>query len=98
VPIDLFSEQTLPLSAAAKRLPRLRNNRPVSPATLWRWASAGLRGVRLEVVKIGGATCTSVEALQRFFSALNGDARPAPAARQSRHDEQVERELAARGI
>lgn len=39
-------------------------------ATLHRWATDGLKGVRLEVIRIGGTTCTSKSALQRFFNAL----------------------------
>ena len=45
--IDPFVESPLPFAEAARRLPRLRNSRPVSPATLWRWAWHGLRGVKL---------------------------------------------------
>ena len=98
MPIDLFTEHPLPLSAAAKRLPRLRNNRPVSPATLWRWAAHGVRGVKLETVKVGGATCTSVPALRRFVAALNNQPSPVTRGRQARHDEAVERALSDRGI
>jgi hypothetical protein len=29
--------------------------------------------VKLEVIKVGGTTCTSQEALQRFFDRLTGD-------------------------
>ena len=79
MPIDPFLEQTFPFAQAARRLPALRNDRPVHPATLWRWASHGVRGVRLETVKVGGTTCTSLEVLRRFFAALDGDA-PALAA------------------
>jgi Protein of unknown function (DUF1580) len=77
--IDPLNEDTFPFAEAARRLPRLRGNRPVNPATIWRWASHGLRGVRLETVRIGGTICTSSEALRRFFAALAGD-RPAPIA------------------
>jgi hypothetical protein len=96
--IDPLSEEILSLSRAARRLPRVRNDRPVSPATLWRWASSGLRGVKLETVKLGGATCTSIPALQRFFAALNNQPVPVTRGQQSRHDEAVERALSDRGI
>ena len=52
---------------------------PDDPSTLFRWASKGLRGVRLEVIRIGGTQCTSVEALARFFHRLSEHAEP-PAA------------------
>lgn len=90
--IDL-SQNLIPLSKAARSLPRLRGDRPVSPATLWRWAAHGLRGVKLEIVRVGGTTCTSPEALQRFFSALNEEQAPTPAsnaARQQRAADQLE--------
>jgi hypothetical protein len=70
VPIDPFAEEVIPLAAAAARLPRLRAGRPVNTGTLWRWAGQGLRGVRLETLSLGGTRCTSVEALRRFFAAL----------------------------
>lgn len=67
--IDI-SEDVRPLSDWAPRLPRRRQGRPVNPATLYRWANQGLNGVRLEVIRIGGTTCTSKSALQAFFNAL----------------------------
>jgi len=71
MPIDPLSEDTFPLTEAARRIPRLRNDRPVSTSTLWRWAFRGLRGVRLETTLIGGVRVTSAEALRQFFAALN---------------------------
>jgi hypothetical protein len=78
MPIDPLTETVIPFAEAARRLPRLRAGRPVNDATLWRWASSGLRGVRLETLRVGGTTCTSAEALRRFFAALNGTPAPAP--------------------
>ncbi len=71
--IDPLTETTIPLAEAAHRLPRLRAGRPVSPSTLWRWASSGIRNIHLETVRVGGTTCTSTEALSRFFARLTGD-------------------------
>ena len=68
--INVTTEEVLPLSAAAKLLPRRRRGRPVAMATLYRWASSGLHGVRLEVVRVGGTTCTTRAALQRFCEEL----------------------------
>jgi hypothetical protein len=81
VTIDPFTEEVLSFAQAARRLPRMRGGRPVSPATLWRWATSGLRGVRLETTHIGGTRCTSLEALARFFAGLakdNAEAASAP--------------------
>ncbi|MEK6236566.1 MAG: DUF1580 domain-containing protein [Planctomycetales bacterium] len=40
------------------------------PSTIHRWRDPGLRGVRLEAIRIGGAWHTSMEAFQRFCEAL----------------------------
>lgn len=97
MPINPLIETVIPFAEAARRLPRLRAGRPVSPATLWRWARHGLRNARLETVRVGGTTCTSVEALGRFFAALNGGSAPTPAAASVRNA-RVEAELDQAGI
>ena len=68
--INIGTEQILSFVEASSLLPRRRQGRRVHPATLYRWASGGLRGARLETIQIGGTLCTSVEALQRFFECL----------------------------
>jgi len=40
--------------------------------TLHRWRTKGVKGVKLESAKIGGARVTSVEALARFAEKLSG--------------------------
>jgi hypothetical protein len=67
---NLSNETLITLREAAKSLPPRRAGRPVSAGTLFRWATAGLRGVRLEAVQMGGTKCTSKEALFRFFGRL----------------------------
>ena len=42
----------------------------IGKSTLRRWAGLGLRGVRLETIKVGARRCTSREALQRFVRRL----------------------------
>ena len=69
--IDVFAEQLVSLTEAAGLLPRRRRGRKPAVQTLYRWASHGVRGVRLETIQIGGTRCTSREALQRFFLALH---------------------------
>src|SRR4051794_13136085 len=95
--IDPLSEETFPLIRARERLPRLRAGRPIAPSTLWRWATHGVRGVRLETVKIGSTTCTSAEALGRFIATLNNQPAPAQSTTEAKHDDQVDDELAERG-
>ncbi|MEX2186169.1 MAG: DUF1580 domain-containing protein [Pirellulales bacterium] len=96
--IDLANESTIPLTDAAKLLPR----RP-SVATLWRWAMKGIRGVRLETCLVGAMRYTSREALQRFSDRLTaadrGEPIPTRTPRQrERAIEAAERELRKAGI
>jgi hypothetical protein len=100
--IDIANETTFPLCQAPDRgrLPCRRRGRKPSVSTFFRWASKGVRGVRLEVVQIGGTKCTSVEALQRFFNALTAIGSRADStdrsAGQAERAERAEQELAAR--
>jgi hypothetical protein len=73
--INAFQETLVSFADAVKRLPRLRGGKPIAVSTIYRWALAGSKAadgtrVRLETIKIGGACCTSLEALQRFFDRL----------------------------
>jgi hypothetical protein len=77
--IDPATETLRSFADAARLLPALRKGRPVHPATLWRWATRGVRTrggvtVRLEILKLGGTCCTSDEALTRFFRTLSDTA------------------------
>jgi hypothetical protein len=74
--LDLFREEALSLAQAARRLPSVRKGKPPHPATLFRWATTGRKSrngnvVRLEMWRVGGTNCTSLEALARFFDRLN---------------------------
>jgi integrase len=74
--IDLSAETVIPLSAAPKNLPSSHTGRPVSFPTVWRWALQGIlaadgQRIRLETLKLGGRTVTSMEALQRFAERLS---------------------------
>src|SRR4051794_16292033 len=69
--ISVGTEQLLTLAQLAKRPPRRRNGRPVHPSTMHRWRHPGIRGIRLECIKVGGAWHTSVEAFQRFCDRLS---------------------------
>jgi hypothetical protein len=94
--IDPLNENVISLSAAARLLPRLRNNKPVNPSTVWRWSVHGVKGKRLETVKVGGVTATSVEAVRRFLRAINGQ--PELERAGGRRQDAVEQELSTRGI
>lgn len=43
-------------------------------ATVHRWSLRGVRGHRLESVRVGGRLLTSRQAVHRFLNALNTDA------------------------
>ena len=56
----------LSLAEAAKALPG-----KVAVSTVWRWATTGQRGVRLDSLRIGGRIYTSRRALQSFCEAVS---------------------------
>ena len=67
--IDPFTEDVFPLSQTPKRL----RGRRVHSSTVFRWVKRGIRGHRLETIKIGGVICTSENALRRFFNSLSNE-------------------------
>ncbi len=70
--IDINREDVVSLRDAASILPKLRQGKRIHVNTLYRWASRGIRGVRLEVVRIGRTLVTSREAIQRFVEGSSG--------------------------
>lgn len=73
--IDVFSEHVLTFPEAARILPRRRAGKKAHVSTLYRWATRGVRGCVLETIQVGGTSCTSREALQRFFDRLQAGVR-----------------------
>lgn len=67
--IDLTRETLIPIRAVPDRLPRRPSGKKLHVSAVYRWLQRGVGGVRLESVKIGGTTYTSVEALARFARA-----------------------------
>ncbi len=61
----MMNEQQYTLGVLATRL-----GRKVSSRTLWRWATRGVRGVKLEARRLGRCWYSSVEAVDRFGAAL----------------------------
>jgi Protein of unknown function (DUF1580) len=68
--LDIQDETMLRRTDGARRLPPGRGGSPTHPATMYRWAKTGLRGITLETIQVGGVLCTSLEALQRFCERL----------------------------
>jgi hypothetical protein len=103
--IDFEHEQVFPLQEAARRLPPRRGGKPTHVDSLFRWATTGLKGIRLETILVGGVRCTSMAALSRFFAAQTElrDGRQAVAAppptatARRRASEEAERRLIAKG-
>jgi Protein of unknown function (DUF1580) len=69
--IDVANEPLITLAQLARRLPRRRKDRPVAPSTIHRWRAPGIKGVRLECVRVGGAWCTNLRAFQKFCDRLS---------------------------
>ena len=100
--IDIATETLLTPATTANMLPTRRRGRPVHISTIHRWMHCGIRGVRLESIRIGGALHTSVEALQRFadrLSAGDGDSTTSisTARQRERAGQAAERQLAEMG-
>ena len=106
--IDIGRERLLTLQQAAKLIPG-RTGKALHISSIYRWAGAGISGLVLETVQVGGKKMTSVEALQRFIEALTaapprpaGDrqGRPEPLLRSRREgsDDRVTRALIKAGI
>ncbi len=95
---SLLTPTYIGLAKAARMLPPLRGDAPVSPTTIWRWKAHGVRGpggctIRLRTYRVGGRTVTSVEALQEFLAALNGEVSEPATAASDRHQLAVEAKL-----
>jgi hypothetical protein len=102
--IDLKTERPIPLAEAARLVPAARNGKRCHESTLFRWITKGIRGVKLEALRLGGRWVTSREALQRFAERLTPDLeatpRPVPRspARRRRASERAAKELERIGI
>lgn len=83
-PVVDDDDVALTLAQAAK-LPMLLVSRggkpaPPNPSTIWRWATVGIRGVKLRTRRIGGTTTTTAADVRAFIDAINSDEPAAPSA------------------
>jgi hypothetical protein len=62
-----FGEQVMTLVEAAGWLERRFGRRP-NAASVWRWATKGIKGVRLATIALGRYRYTTVSALERFIA------------------------------
>mgnify|MGYP001463890418 CR=1 FL=1 len=68
--IDITQESPVSLREVPRHLPPRPNGKRVHISACYRWVSRGVRTVRLEAIRIGGSTYTSLEAPQRFADHL----------------------------
>jgi len=79
LPAIIAAQETLiPVGDIPKMLPPRSTGKRVHISACYRWITRGIRGVRLEVVRVGGSMYTSREAVARFAAQLS---RPGDAAR-----------------
>lgn len=92
----LYEEGLLTLTEAAKlkTLPSRGGKRP-SLNTVWRWAMKGIKGVKLETVRVGNAWCTSEPAVVRFIERLTAAYRGEPVVAAGRTPSQRAKDIRA---
>lgn len=74
-------EDLRPVTYARKWwIPRNQHNKPVSPATVYRWAKCGIRGVRLKLIYSPSGALTSQDAVREFLKEVDRVRRQAMAA------------------
>ena len=106
----LLDETLMTIPEAAKLFPGAKGSKAIYAATVYRWARIGVRGRRLETIRVGSLVRTSREAIERFVTALTEQAErdhnPAPLpsqaprlspTAQAAHDQAME-QLRARGL
>lgn len=64
--IDIEHENLVSLHDVLKLFPARANGKRIHISAVYRWVQRGVRGVHLEIVRVGGTSYTSREALQRF--------------------------------
>ena len=101
--IDPRQEPPIPFSQVPNLpwVPRRRRGRKLHPSSAYRWFRRGVRGVKLEAIRVGGVLCTTEGALIRFFERLAGlEARSQERLTEGRQQKErrVEQELDAEGL
>ena len=95
--IDISTEELLLIRDVPGFLPPRPNGKRVHVSAIYRWLAKGVRGMKLEAIKLGGSTYTSREALQRFAERQSRPAEstalePACGLARQREIERAERE------
>lgn len=101
--VDVKKEKLIPLYKVPKFdwMPRHDDGTPYAAQAVHNWAVRGIRGVRLEILNVGGIRHTTEEAVLRFFEKITVPIqRPqsvTPAEARRAHQSAKER-LAAMGV
>ena len=61
--IDMSEETLIPVGQVPLKLPPRPSGKSVHVTSVYRWINHGIHGVKLESLKVGGTTYTSIEAL-----------------------------------
>jgi hypothetical protein len=86
----LADEKPLTLAEAARLLPKRPN-----PATLWRWRTRGVRGVKLQTVLIGGRRYCYPSAMRQFIAAVTAAASGKPDGAAAEPETETKRQRSA---
>ncbi len=96
--INLSSETLISIREAPRHLPKRPNGKRIHISACYRWISRGVRGVRLDSIKIGGSTYTSTEALQRFADRLSAEKQCSVQPSDETPERQQEIEIASKRL
>lgn len=96
--IDVERERLFRLTEAPDYLPRRWGQKKLHSSTVFRWAQRGIRGVRLETIRLGGALYTSAQAVQRFANQLTDRADSSVERGGNESDEAARLELERIGL
>ena len=101
--IDPNAETVVSFTDVPRDLPRRRGGKRPHVSCIYRWTTAGCRGVILESMQVGGTRCASKEALARFIRRLASDdalpmRRPSARAPNGNAAEKAMRDLERAGV
>jgi hypothetical protein len=68
--LDLPTERPVSLRDAARRFGEFTGKQP-HVATVYRWVTHGVRGVKLETLTVAGSRVTTLRAIERFIEATS---------------------------
>src|SRR5262245_19860822 len=99
--INIESDKFISLAQLAAKLPSTSGNR-LNPSTIFRWATTGVKGHKLEVVHVAGRMLTTWQAYLDFNAAVNAgrapEPTPQPSPRKAKRVRNARQVLQAAGI